>query len=315
MMHSNVDNQFLMLVTKILSKLDQGTTKDRTGAGRLRIFNHQMSFDLREEFPLLSLKKTHFSSIVKELAWFCKGSVNINDLGCTIWDEWSLEADTDFLPKGDIGPMYGYQWRHKEGVGPFSTLTKEDQLLNVLREAKRNPGSSRLIVNSWDPNKLPRSHLSVQDNIKQGYMALAPCHFAYQFFCEEIDGVTYMDLKAHCRSQDVFLGTPFNIASYALLLILAAQYCGYVPRHFIPDLGDCHIYGNHLDTVDEFMLQARTHLSKVADRKRNNEWQPIKLVGIEHITPFNIFEGDNVERIINGLQNYLPSAHIKFARN
>lgn len=319
MTHSNhassIDTQYLMLVNKILSKLDQGPAKDRTGAGRLRIFNHQMSFDLREEFPLLSLKKTHFASIVKELAWFCKGSTNIEDLGCSIWDEWALETDNDDLSKGDIGPMYGYQWRRKDGVGPFSIITREDQLLNILREARRNPTSSRLIVNSWDPNKLPRPELSVQDNLKQGYMALAPCHFAYQFFCEEIDGIMYMDLKAHCRSQDVFLGTPFNIASYALLLILSAQYCGYVPRHFIPDLGDCHIYGNHLDKVDEFLFQSRSHLTKVVSDKHDGEWKPVMLEGIKDITPFNIFKDNNVQRIIDGLQNYNPSAHIKFPRN
>ena len=311
----NIDTQYLMLVNKILGKLDQGTAKDRTGAGRLRIFSHQMRFDLREEFPLLALKKTHFASIVKELAWFCRGETNIETLGCSIWDEWSHLGNNPDVEVGTIGPMYGEQWRNKRGIGPFSRETVEDQLKNVLREAARNPNSSRLIVDSWDPNKIPRHYLTVQENLEQGYMALAPCHFAFQFFCETIDGVTYMDIKPHCRSQDVFLGTPFNIASYALLLILSAQYCGYTPREVIPDLGDCHLYGNHLDKVDEFLLQARTHIAKTQEAKRDGTWKPTTIEGIEGITPFNISEGDNVDRIINGLRNYNPSAHIKFARN
>lgn len=312
---SSIDAQYLVLVNKILSKLGQGTAKDRTGAGRLRIFNHQMKFDVREEFPLLSLKKTHFASIVKELAWFCKGSTNINDLGCSIWNEWAYEGQTDLQVKGTIGPMYGYQWRNKVGIGPDGSTTLEDQLANVIAEAKRNPTSSRLIVNSWDPNTIPRNYLSVQENLERGYMALAPCHFAFQLFCEEIDGVTYMDLKAHCRSQDVFLGTPFNIASYALLLMMTAQACGYVARYFIPDLGDCHIYGNHLDTADEFLLQSRSYMAKVVSDKHDGTWKPVKLNLPPTITPFTIYLGDNVEHVINSLENYNPAPHIKFARN
>lgn len=320
-MNSSIDTQYLTLVSKILSKIDNGVAKDRTGAGRYRLFNHQMRFDLREEFPLLSLKKTHFSSVVKELAWFLRGSTNIGDLGCSIWNEWAYEGTNKEIPNGTIGPMYGEQWRRKVGIThPRGALSVEDQLTNILHEAKRNHTSSRLIVNTWDANKLPRPYLSVQDNLDQGYMALAPCHFAYQFFCEEIDGVVYMDIKVHLRSQDVFLGTPFNIASYALLLMLSANYCGYVARDLISDMGDCHIYGNHLEGADQFMHQAKTHLAKVASDKHDGTWKPVKLNIPSHFTPFNLDEKDeegitNLEKVINSLENYNPSAAIKFPRN
>lgn len=310
---SNVDVQYLTLVKHILSRLGNGTANDRTGAGRLRIFSHQMRFDLREEFPLLQLKKTHFPSIVKELAWFISGSTNIQDLGCTIWDEWANEEENDYLPKGSIGPMYGLQWRNKIGLGPGLIHTHEDQLANVVSEAKRNPISSRLIVNSWDPNLIPRSEFSVKENLERGYMALAPCHFAYQFFCEVIDGVTYMDIKSHCRSQDVMLGTPFNIASYAMLLMLVAKECNYVARELIFDMGDTHIYGNHLDKMDEFLLQSRNFMVKRSTDMHDKTWKPVKLNIPEHVTLFNLPE--NINCVIEGLENYNPAPHIKFPRN
>ncbi len=314
--NSSVDIQYLQLVNKILAKSDQGPAKDRTGAGRQRIFNHQMTFDLREEFPLLSLKKTHFASIVKELAWFCQGSTVISQLGCSIWNEWAFdEEDNPDVQHGSIGPMYGYQWRHKYGLGPFSGITKEDQLDNILQLARQDPTSSRLIVNSWDPNLIPRPGLSVKENLAAGYMALAPCHFAFQFFCEEVNGEMFMDMKAHCRSQDVFLGTPFNIASYALLLLISAQYLGYTARHFIADMGDCHIYGNHFDKVDEFLLQSRTFLQERSIKKHDGDYKPVKMVLPKGVTPFNMHTNDFVNKIIDGLQNYNPAPHIKFARN
>lgn len=307
---SSVDEQYLALVKTILSKLDKGTTSDRTGAGRLRIFSHQMRFDVRNEFPLLQLKKTHFPSIVKELAWFISGSTNIQDLDCSIWNEWSCKEENDYLLAGSIGPMYGYQWRTKVGLGPGFVMTTEDQLDNIIQEAISNPSSSRLIVNSWDPNLIPRRGLSVKENLERGYMALAPCHFAFQLFCEEIDGVVYMDLKTHCRSQDVMLGTPFNISSYALLLMLIAKKCGYVARELIFDMGDTHIYGNHLDMMEEFIYQAQTFIK---ERNGGKDWKPVKLVIPDHVTIDNI--QDNIDEIVNGLENYNPKPHIKFPRN
>lgn len=311
---TGIDSQYLMLVNKVLEKSSLGPAKDRTGAGRIRIFSHQMRFDLRDEFPLLSLKKTHFSSIVKELAWFIKGSTNINELGCSIWDEWANTNPQCNVPVGDIGPMYGEKWRRSIGIGPNFVETKEDQLANVIAEAKRNPTSSRLIVNCWDPHLIPRSWLSVQENIEQGYMALAPCHFAFQFFCETIDGVTYMDLKPMCRSQDVFLGTPFNIASYALLLLLVAKDCGYVARELIPDMGDTHIYGNHLgEPTDQFLAQSKEFMLKRSVEQHDGTWKPVTLDLPEEVNLHNL--SYQIDAVVNSLSNYNPMPHIKFARN
>lgn len=310
---SSIDTQYLILVNNILSKLDKGVSTDRTGAGRLRIFGHQMRFDLRDGFPLLQLKKTHFPSIVKELAWFISGSTNIQDLGCSIWDEWATEEENDFLPAGSIGPMYGYQWRNKIGLGPDILETKEDQLKNIIDEAIANPTSSRLIVSSWDPNLLPRPRLSVKENLEQGYMALAPCHFAFQLFCEQIDGITYLDLKTHCRSQDVMLGTPFNVASYALLNMLIAKKCGYVARDLLFDMGDTHIYGNHLDKMDEFLAQSRSFMANRINNIHDGIWKPVTLIIPDHVTINNLSE--NIDDVIDGLQNYNPMPHIKFPRN
>lgn len=311
---TGIDTQYLMLVNKILGKQSLGVAADRTGAGRLRIFGHQMRFNVAEEFPLLSLKKTYFASIIKELAWFISGSTNIGDLGCTIWDEWATKEEGPILPKDSIGPMYGYQWRQKFGLGPNFTTTKEDQLMNVICEAKSNPTSSRLIVNSWDPNLIPRRGLSVEENTALGYMALAPCHFAFQFFCETIDGVTYMDLKPHCRSQDVYLGTPFNIASYAVLLMLAAKECGYVARELIFDMGDCHIYGNHLgEPTNQFLAQAEKFVLQRSIDQHDGIWKPVKLEIPEEVSLFNLPQ--HIDAVIAGLQNYNPAPHIKFPRN
>lgn len=312
--HSNsIDVQYLELVRKILSKQDVGVTKDRTGAGRLRIFGHQMRFDLRDGFPLLGLKTTHFGSVVKELAWFLKGSTNISDLGCTIWNEWANTNPDCGVPLGDIGPMYGEKWRRSIGLGPNCVETKEDQLNNIIREAVRNPGSSRLIVNSWDPHLIPRPYLSVQENVEQGYMALPPCHFAFQLFCEVIDDVTYMDIKPMCRSQDTMLGTPFNVASYALLLILIARKCGYVPRELLFDMGDTHIYGNHLDKMDEFMFNAGLFLGERLRKILEGTWKEPQLIVPDHVTLDNLHE--NIDVVVNGLINYNPKPHIKFPRN
>lgn len=310
---NSIDVQYLKLVKMILSKQGNGVAEDRTGAGRLRIFGHQMRFDLRSGFPLLGLKKTHFPSIVKELAWFLKGSTNINELDCSIWNEWANTNPDCGVELGDIGPMYGEKWRRSVGIGPNFVETQEDQLKNVLREAKRNPNSSRLIVDCWDPHLIPRPHLSVQENIEQGYMALAPCHFAFQFFCETIDGVTYMDIKPFCRSQDVFLGTPFNVASYALLLMVSARDCGYQFRDLLFDMGDTHIYGNHLDKADEFLFNAESFLRHRQVSLKDGTWKEPKMVIPEHVTIDNFHE--NVQEVIDGLMYYNPMPHIKFPRN
>lgn len=314
MMYGNVDNQYTKLIKTILSKLDRGVTEDRTGAGRVRIFNYQMGFNLQEEFPLIECKKAYFSAIVKELGWFGRGSVNIKDLDCTIWDEWSHKGDaTPFAIEGDIGPMYGTQWRHSPGVDPHGNYFEVDQLSNLIDELKTNPFSSRLIVDSWNPHFLPRPNLSVEENIEQGYMALAPCHFAFQCFVEEIKGVKHLSLKYHQRSADSVLGIAYNVASYSLLCMLLANECGYQFDKVISDMGDVHIYGNHLDGIDQLLKQAEDlHIRKTRERA-HGQYKVTKLVLPAHVTIRNLHQ--HVDEVVAGLQNYNPLPAIKFARN
>ncbi len=211
--------------------LDEGVRKDdRTGTGTLSVFGHQMRFDLAEGFPLVTTKKLHLKSIVHELLWFLAGDTNVRylkDNGVSIWDEW---ADAD----GDLGPVYGKQWRSWSAPDGRAI----DQISWVLDEIKRNPDSRRLIVSAWNPADLDR-------------MALAPCHCLFQFHVA--DG--RLSCQLYQRSADVFLGVPFNIASYALLAHLVAHVTGLQPGDFVHSFGDAHLYLNHLD-------QARQQLGR-----------------------------------------------------
>ena len=205
--------------------LDEGSSKmDRTGTGTISVFGHQMRFDLARGFPLVTTKKVHLKSVVHELLWFLKGDTNIAYLkenGVSIWDEWADEA-------GDLGPVYGRQWRSWEA--PDGRVI--DQLAWVQDEIRRNPDSRRLIVSAWNPADLDR-------------MALAPCHCLFQFYVA--DG--RLSCQLYQRSADAFLGVPFNIASYALLTVMMAQATGLEPGDFVHSFGDAHIYLNHLDQV------------------------------------------------------------------
>ncbi|HSE27835.1 MAG TPA: thymidylate synthase [Gemmatimonadales bacterium] len=220
--------QYLALMQSIL---DRGHPKgDRTGTGTLSLFGWQMRFDLAEGFPLVTTKKLHLRSIVHELLWFIRGDTNVrwlNEHGVSIWDEW---AD----PSGDLGPVYGKQWRRWES--PDGRVI--DQLGDVVAELRRNPDSRRLVVSAWNPADLPR-------------MALAPCHALFQFYAAE----GRLSCQLYQRSADVFLGVPFNIASYALLTLMVAQVTGLAPGEFILTLGDAHLYANHLE-------QARLQLGR-----------------------------------------------------
>jgi thymidylate synthase len=205
--------------------LDKGVHKsDRTGTGAISCFGYQMRFDLSEGFPLVTTKKLHVKSIIHELLWFLKGSTNIAYLkenGVSIWNEWADES-------GDLGPVYGKQWRSWEGAGGETV----DQITDVIEQIKRNPDSRRLIVSAWNVADLPD-------------MALMPCHALFQFYvCEG-----KLSCQLYQRSADVFLGVPFNIASYALLTLMVAQVCGLQPGEFIHSFGDVHIYSNHLEQV------------------------------------------------------------------
>jgi thymidylate synthase len=224
---------YLDLLAKILR--DGATKEDRTGTGTLSIFGYQMRFDLSAGFPIVTTKKLHWKSIAHELLWFLSGDTNIAYLkanGVGIWDEWADE-------NGDLGPVYGRQWR--SWAAPDGRTI--DQISSVIDEIKRNPFSRRLIVSAWNPADIPD-------------MALAPCHCLFQFNVrDDADGVRRLDLQLYQRSGDVFLGAPFNIASYALLTEMAAQVCGLAPGDFVHTFGDAHLYRNHLE-------QARLQLGR-----------------------------------------------------
>jgi len=221
--------QYLDLMRRIL---DEGIRRDdRTGTGTLSVFGHQMRFDLADGFPLVTTKKLHLRSIVHELLWFLAGETNVRSLnahGVTIWDEWAGEG-------GELGPIYGRQWRS----WPTADGGAIDQIAWVENEIRRNPTSRRLVVSAWNPAELAQ-------------MALAPCHCLFQFYVA--DG--RLSCQLYQRSADVFLGVPFNIASYALLTMMMAQVTGLAPGDFVHTFGDAHLYLNHLD-------QAREQLSRI----------------------------------------------------
>jgi thymidylate synthase len=221
--------QYHDLITRILA---EGAEKhDRTGTGTLSVFGHQMRFDLSAGFPMLTTKKLHLKSIVYELLWFLAGDTNIkylNDHGVRIWDEWADEH-------GNLGPVYGRQWR--SWPGPDGSAI--DQIANLVTAIRRNPDSRRLVVSAWNPADVDK-------------MALPPCHCLFQFYVAN----GQLSCQLYQRSADVFLGVPFNIASYALLTLMVAQVTGYKPGEFIHTIGDAHLYLNHLE-------QARLQLSRL----------------------------------------------------
>ncbi|AEP08750.1 thymidylate synthase [Micavibrio aeruginosavorus] len=222
--------QYHDLMTRVL---ETGAKKeDRTGTGTLSVFGHQMRFDLAEGFPVVTTKKLHLKSIIHELLWFLQGDTNIKylkDNGVSIWDEWADE-------NGELGPVYGHQWRS----WPTPDGHHIDQISNLIHQIKTNPDSRRLIVSAWNVAEI-------------GKMALPPCHCLFQFYVA--DGK--LSCQLYQRSADIFLGVPFNIASYALLTMMIAQVCGLKPGEFIHTLGDAHLYSNHIE-------QAKLQLSREA---------------------------------------------------
>ncbi len=229
--------QYLDLLRRVRT---EGAPKDdRTGTGTWSVFGHQMRFDLGEGFPLVTTKKIHLKSVIHELLWFLRGDTNIGYLkenGVSIWDEWADE-------QGDLGPIYGYQWRS----WPAPDGNSIDQIQQVVEQIRARPHSRRIIVSAWNPADLPDESIPPQENVKQGKMALAPCHAFFQFYVR--DG--RLSCQLYQRSADVFLGVPFNIASYALLTMMIAQVCDLEPGEFVHTLGDAHLYRNHLEQADE----------------------------------------------------------------
>jgi thymidylate synthase len=240
---------------------DHGHRKaDRTGTGTLSVFGYQMRFDLARGFPLLTTKKVHTKSIVHELLWFLRGETNVRALqaaGVTIWDEW---AD----PEGELGPIYGYQWRS----WPVPGGGHIDQLANVLAEIRRNPDSRRLIVSAWNVSDIPK-------------MKLPPCHAFFQFYVA--DG--RLSCQLYQRSADIFLGVPFNIASYALLTHLIAQQCDLGVGDFVWTGGDCHLYLNHLEQVETQLQRKPLPLPRLVLKRAptlfDYRYEDIEIVGYE----------------------------------
>ncbi len=218
--------------------LETGVRKsDRTGTGTLSVFGHQMRFDLDHGFPLVTTKKVHLRSIIHELLWFIAGDTNVGYLkenGVRIWDEWADE-------QGELGPIYGRQWR----AWPVPGGGEMDQLQAIVDRIRRRPDSRRHLVTAWNPAYLPDETVAPHENPAAGRMSLAPCHTMFQFWVAE----GRISLQLYQRSADCFLGVPFNIASYALLLMMVAQVTGLRPHEFIHTFGDAHIYLNHLDQV------------------------------------------------------------------
>ena len=248
--------------------LENGADKgDRTGTGTRSIFGYQMRFDLRDGFPLLTTKKLHLRSIIHELLWFLQGSTNIAYLkenGVSIWDEWADEY-------GELGPIYGHQWRSWDCADGRTV----DQIAQLIHDIQHNPDSRRLIVSAWNVGEIER-------------MALPPCHVMFQFYVN--DG--QLSCQLYQRSADVFLGVPFNIASYALLLMMVAQVTGLEPRYFIHTLGDAHLYNNHLE-------QAQLQLT------REPRQLPVMRINPEVKSIFDFHYEDFT------LEGYDPHPHIK----
>lgn len=216
--------------------LENGIQKgDRTGTGTKSVFGYQMRFDLNEGFPMVTTKKLHLKSIIYELLWFLKGDTNIGylkDNDVKIWNEWANE-------NGDLGPVYGHQWRNWNSE-------EIDQISELITTLKTNPNSRRLLISAWNPSVLPDTTKSFAENIENGKVALPPCHAFFQFYVAD----NKLSCQLYQRSADVFLGVPFNIASYALLTMMIAQVCDLGVGEFIHTFGDAHIYNNHFEQVE-----------------------------------------------------------------
>ena len=267
--------QYLDLVQHVM---DNGVSKnDRTGTGTKSIFGYQMRFNLEDGFPLVTTKKLHLKSIIHELLWFLKGDTNIKylqDNGVKIWDGW---ADKN----GDLGPVYGSQWRNWNN-------DNIDQISNLIEMIKKNPKSRRMIVSAWNPSVLPDTSISFDENIKNGKAALPPCHAFFQFYVAN----GKLSCQLYQRSADIFLGVPFNIASYSLFTHMVAHVCKLKVGDFIHTFGDAHIYINHFDQVK---LQLSRKPNKLSSLKIKRSVKDI----------FD-FKYDDFE-----ILNYNPHPHIK----
>ncbi|MAJ37992.1 MAG: thymidylate synthase [Flavobacteriaceae bacterium] len=260
----------------IANGVDKG---DRTGTGTKSIFGYQMRFNLQDGFPLVTTKKVHLKSIIYELLWFLKGDTNIGYLkenGVRIWNEWADE-------EGNLGPVYGHQWRNWNSE-------EIDQINELIRTLKNDPNSRRMLVSAWNPSVLPDTSRSFSDNVANGKAALPPCHAFFQFYVAD----NKLSCQLYQRSADVFLGVPFNIASYALLCMMVAHVCGLEYGDFIHTFGDVHIYNNHIEQVE---LQLSREIRELPRMKLNPAIKTIDEFSFEDFT----------------LENYNPHPAIKAA--
>ena len=267
--------QYLDLVKHVL---ENGNEKsDRTGTGTKSVFGHQMRFDLSEGFPMVTTKKLHLKSIIYELLWFLRGDTNIKFLqenGVKIWDEW---ADSN----GDLGPVYGQQWRNWND-------NEIDQIVSVINSLKNNPDSRRMLVSAWNPGVLPDTKKSFEENVQNGKAALPPCHAFFQFYVHN----QKLSCQLYQRSADIFLGVPFNIASYALLTEMMAHVCNLKCGEFVHTFGDAHIYNNHIEQVQLQLKREPKPLPKLKFKRK-----------VDNIFDFKF---DDFE-----ILNYDPHPHIK----
>lgn len=267
--------QYHDLVKHVLANGNQ--KGDRTGTGTLSVFGYQMRFDLSEGFPMVTTKKLHLKSIIYELLWFLNGDTNIKYLqenGVKIWDEWADE-------NGDLGPVYGHQWRNWNSE-------EIDQITELIETLKTNPNSRRMLVSAWNPSVLPDTSVSFAENVANGKAALPPCHAFFQFYVA--DGK--LSCQLYQRSADIFLGVPFNIASYALFTMMIAQVCDLQVGEFIHTFGDAHIYNNHMEQLE---LQLSRECRPLPTMKLNTE--------IKNIFDFKFDDFT--------LEGYDPHPHIK----
>ena len=249
---------------------------DRTGTGTLSVFGRQLRFDLRQGFPLVTTKRIHLKSVIYELLWFLNGDTNIRylrDHGVSIWDEWADE-------NGDLGPVYGHQWR----FWPRPDGTVVDQVAQLVEQLRTRPHSRRLLLTALNVAAFPDEALSPVENARQGRMALAPCHCFAQFYVNE----GRLSCLLFCRSQDVFLGTPFNWASYALLTHMLAQQCDLDVGELVWSGGDCHIYLNHLEQVDTLLARTPYPLPRLSLKRR----------------PADVFSYDFDDFVVAGYQHH-----------
>ncbi len=258
--------------------LENGNQKgDRTGTGTKSVFGYQMRFDLSKGFPMVTTKKLHLKSIVYELLWFLKGETNIAYLkenGVKIWDDWADE-------NGELGPVYGYQWRNWNSE-------EIDQITELIETLKTNPNSRRMLISAWNPSVLPDTTKSFSENVANGKVALPPCHAFFQFYVSE----NKLSCQLYQRSADIFLGVPFNIASYALFTMMIAQVCNLEVGEFIHTFGDAHIYNNHFEQLE---LQLSRDLKPLPKMILNPDVRNIFDFTFDDFT----------------LEGYEPHAHIK----